>query len=657
MVHPPIASGAPGAVVTMEWRATVRRPTEYFAFEFSLAPAVAEFVGAEIEGTASEHGSPQGVIYDPAFFRGGYRIGMRFDTTGDYEWIEPGEDLLLIKARFRVLADATVGEHVVRITKAEFVGLEPLGGGRFRTFGMTHTVEGNGGFTVLPPDGPRPVGDLACAQDLDEVLLSWSVTESYDAIDVLRDGDLLVTLPADASSHADRPDPGPAEYAVVARRDGAASLPVACDLLVQEPLPPSPEDFQCASTATGIELGWVNPAAYDAITVLRNDRIIAELEGSATSFNDSFISDLFTVYTLIARAEGLAAVPVSCHLNEGSETFVYWAEEARCEPGAIGVPIRIFGTHPETVSGMDLSLRIDPTQARIRELTIEGTASQAYLADFFLYQDHVLDTGETRAGIGFDHTPPFGNYLPPGADQHVLTVIVDILPEASPAIAVDLDGFGSPPGACGYGVRRGNGSVWIPAESRDGWILVGKSPVPEVNDARAEPMEVAGSPGAKDEVRGIRLGWQNASAYSSIRIERDGQPLEDLPGDATGFVDPEPGPGVHRYRIVARQGDIESFPTVVTNQPEGVPGTFLRGDANSDRVVNITDAIFVLNHLFRAGSQPTCLDAADADDNGAVALTDAIVLLHHLFLSRADLPLPGTRSAWFDPTPDALPCR
>ena len=45
-------------------------------------------------------------------------------------------------------------------------------------------------------------------------------------------------------------------------------------------------------------------------------------------------------------------------------------------------------------------------------------------------------------------------------------------------------------------------------------------------------------------------------------------------------------------------------------------GHFLRGDATADGNLNLTDAVFTLNHLFLGGPAPDCADAADADDNG-----------------------------------------
>ncbi|MEM7232611.1 MAG: hypothetical protein AAF517_10575, partial [Planctomycetota bacterium] len=59
---------------------------------------------------------------------------------------------------------------------------------------------------------------------------------------------------------------------------------------------------------------------------------------------------------------------------------------------------------------------------------------------------------------------------------------------------------------------------------------------------------------------------------------------------------------------------------------------FLRGDANSDGVVDLSDGVRILSFLFLGSQAPSCLAAADADDNDQVALTDSIVLFNYLFL-------------------------
>jgi hypothetical protein len=58
---------------------------------------------------------------------------------------------------------------------------------------------------------------------------------------------------------------------------------------------------------------------------------------------------------------------------------------------------------------------------------------------------------------------------------------------------------------------------------------------------------------------------------------------------------------------------------------------FLRGDANHDGVINLGDAIYILNYLFKHGPAPIPMDAGDANCNGATELGDAIYILNYLF--------------------------
>ncbi len=69
------------------------------------------------------------------------------------------------------------------------------------------------------------------------------------------------------------------------------------------------------------------------------------------------------------------------------------------------------------------------------------------------------------------------------------------------------------------------------------------------------------------------------------------------------------------------------------------PPTFLRGDANSDKVVDISDAVFILGYLFGKGAVPSCLDQADSNDDGRVDISDPIVVLGTLFLGQNQIAL------------------
>ncbi len=75
---------------------------------------------------------------------------------------------------------------------------------------------------------------------------------------------------------------------------------------------------------------------------------------------------------------------------------------------------------------------------------------------------------------------------------------------------------------------------------------------------------------------------------------------------------------------------------------------FVRGDANADGAINITDGIFVLNYLFLGGQSPPCLAAADTNGDGGINITDGIYLLNFLFLGGGEPPAPYP-SCGFDP--------
>ena len=87
----------------------------------------------------------------------------------------------------------------------------------------------------------------------------------------------------------------------------------------------------------------------------------------------------------------------------------------------------------------------------------------------------------------------------------------------------------------------------------------------------------------------------------------------------------------------------------------GQGGAFLRGDANQDQVVDISDPTFILEELYRGGTPSSCDDASDANDDGTVDLSDPIAILSRLFLGGSPLPAPS-ESIGYDPTRDNLDC-
>jgi hypothetical protein len=94
----------------------------------------------------------------------------------------------------------------------------------------------------------------------------------------------------------------------------------------------------------------------------------------------------------------------------------------------------------------------------------------------------------------------------------------------------------------------------------------------------------------------------------------------------------------------------------VRDLDEVVEPVLRRGDCDASAEADISDAIFLLNHLFTGGREPDCLDACDSNDDGAADLSDASFLLNYLFTGGRVPPPPGPDACGVDETEDGLGC-
>jgi hypothetical protein len=143
------------------------------------------------------------------------------------------------------------------------------------------------------------------------------------------------------------------------------------------------------------------------------------------------------------------------------------------------------------------------------------------------------------------------------------------------------------------------------------------------------------------------------------RVAQDARPgttveLEPTNGpDGQGVVPP-----FFLRNEISREGDarfVSFFPRTLGGRIAIVEdlGLFSRGDANADRLFDVSDAIFVFSFLFLGGPDPSCKDAADANDDGSLDLSDGVAILGQLFLGEEGIP-PPFPSRGSDPTPDEL---
>jgi hypothetical protein len=142
------------------------------------------------------------------------------------------------------------------------------------------------------------------------------------------------------------------------------------------------------------------------------------------------------------------------------------------------------------------------------------------------------------------------------------------------------------------------------------------------------------------------LPWNNVQEH---------QPGEYYPAVSDGYflmLEPPP-PGAYTIRWQVSAGGCSAFCTDMTYRIEVAESKLIRGDADGTARVNITDVIVILEHLFLGRSGLGCLDGADTDDSGVIDISDAVLLLNQQFRGGNPLPPPFPECGT-DPTDDAL---
>ena len=128
-------------------------------------------------------------------------------------------------------------------------------------------------------------------------------------------------------------------------------------------------------------------------------------------------------------------------------------------------------------------------------------------------------------------------------------------------------------------------------------------------------------------------------------------PVADRQSETKILAEAPAGSGQVEVRVRNSNGQESGGANFTYFQPGPV---FVRGDANGDGALDISDAVSVVSFLFMGG-QLTCLDAADVDDDEQLVITDAVYLLDFLFRSGAP-PAPPYPAAGTDPDGDILGC-
>jgi hypothetical protein len=88
----------------------------------------------------------------------------------------------------------------------------------------------------------------------------------------------------------------------------------------------------------------------------------------------------------------------------------------------------------------------------------------------------------------------------------------------------------------------------------------------------------------------------------------------------------------------------------------GPERAFIRGDANSDSLIDIGDPVWIINFLFVGSLPPKCMDAADANDDERVDISDSMFTLQYNFMGGPHPPPPAPPLCGLDPAGNQIGC-
>ncbi len=240
----------------------------------------------------------------------------------------------------------------------------------------------------------------------------------------------------------------------------------------------------------------------------------------------------------------------------------------------------------------------------------------------------------------------------------------------APRLAIGWPGVSFEPPVSAQAGPAGARDLVVAAKGTDGKVRFARYRLPSPADT-TPPITFGHDPdpeaGAAPEggVLSFRIADDRAGVdRSSVRVYLDGKPVElrirGVPWNyiVSASLDAPVGSAL-TVRIEAADAADPPNAMAPFEYSVRVAGTgatrFLRGDANADGEVDLSDAVFALLYAFAGGSPPPCLKSGDSNDDGSIDASDAIRTLRFLFTSEAPLPAPYP-SCGLDPTPDALSC-
>jgi hypothetical protein len=301
----------------------------------------------------------------------------------------------------------------------------------------------------------------------------------------------------------------------------------------------------------------------------------------------------------------------------------------------------------------------DEASLVIRSSSNSSSASERYDFDSIGFSCHELFS--VIAYSAFAEPAPGAVSYAPGPGARELGFATAWAPSSGIDPLVGVVEIGSPVSARLFSHRSANATTTFETVDLSGRSAVRATVVLRVRETGYEAsdfIEVYATDGG-----GARVDLVDVSGDTGLNGLADGDyasywaEIPDSWSQATLVVSSASNSSAAAERYDIRLVEIESRALGEPCAPPPPVGTeFLRGDANGDGKVDLSDGVRVLNYLFLGNATIECLDAADSNDTGGHDLTDGVRIFNFLFLGHEPPPVPGHLDCGVDPSADSLSC-
>jgi len=103
----------------------------------------------------------------------------------------------------------------------------------------------------------------------------------------------------------------------------------------------------------------------------------------------------------------------------------------------------------------------------------------------------------------------------------------------------------------------------------------------------------------------------------------------------TGPLDP----GVYHTNIVVSSNDPDPADNPITVPAEltvNAVQLYMCGDANGDEAINVADAVYLINFVFKGGAAPDPMESGDANCDGDINVADGVYIINYVFKGGAE---------------------